>query len=891
MAADSPATRLPAGGNQERKTELMQKFSQKRGIALGAVLALVGSLFGGILPAAAANAVDGEKIAFTPDSGAVDNFNGVVTEDFTLKAYLLPGVSTGSSQASYRFEVTRVSGAMDIMVGVNTGLASSISDTTVPASVSAGAGNASLSAVAYAWQTTASAWATGEARADGSVPIVIRAYTDSGAITLSQQTAVVDIKVWIENNATADQEHGALEWYTTKRVTLHAVTAVPVTAASITQMDSGDTVVTASATVGALNFENISGSYTLRMLSNVDTVFRNTANYETAAGITVTVSPSVTGDQASSRSGVISTSLNVSSSAGVNAGDSLSGRVIYTYGGSNYAMGSSFSMVVTNPGVSELTAAVLTSANSTMSGGTTQATVRTNTTNTFRIHAITGSTSVSKAVSVRFTNTDLALSAGVKELSFNGAASTTSLPSAAAPLTVTTGTDGYGTFTIASSGFSGGETMVMTAFIGNISKSITVEFEAASWTLTPAYTTYQSGAGETTPIVYAVKDQWLQNSARTDQRIKVTRGGTGFNYSTTVSYHSVVAGSVTVDFVPQAATTTGSAKVDAALQHLNANSGGYVDSSVNAGQVTVNVSAAANSFGDGLAVSRSVSVSYFPDTTSWVTVTGEVANTGSAIVVSGTGLVFRASAGADTYSDTITVRAAGDLSYTFDVASTLAGSYTMTLTNGSDTTTSVVVVDAAAADSGASITFDTTEIAAGRTKIITGTVKDANGNPVYTDLASGTATITVVYSGTAGIPVGTMPVETDANGEFRVSVLTSAADSGTFTLTATYLKSGASTALADRITKVQAVTVGTVASDTAADQKVNAGSFKGYVAVYAKGYEGQRLSAKVGNDWVVVASLASNFERVVEFTGAGYTIAVRIYIDRVLVDTITVTTK
>jgi hypothetical protein len=51
------------------------------------------------------------------------------------------------------------------------------------------------------------------------------------------------------------------------------------------------------------------------------------------------------------------------------------------------------------------------------------------------------------------------------------------------------------------------------------------------------------------------------------------------------------------------------------------------------------------------------------------------------------------------------------------------------------------------------------------------------------------------------------------------------------------------------------------------------------------------MSAKVGNDWVVVPVLASNFERVVEFTGAGYTVAVRIYIDRVLIDTITVTTK
>ena len=83
-------------------------------------------------------------------------------------------------------------------------------------------------------------------------------------------------------------------------------------------------------------------------------------------------------------------------------------------------------------------------------------------------------------------------------------------------------------------------------------------------------------------------------------------------------------------------------------------------------------------------------------------------------------------------------------------------------------------------------------------------------------------------------------------------------------------------------------------SAPAAAQKVNAGSFKGYVAVYAKGYEGQRLSAKVGKDWVIVPSIpaaTNDLYRYVEFTGAGVDVAVRIYIDRVLVDTINLTTK
>jgi hypothetical protein len=90
--------------------------------------------------------------------------------------------------------------------------------------------------------------------------------------------------------------------------------------------------------------------------------------------------------------------------------------------------------------------------------------------------------------------------------------------------------------------------------------------------------------------------------------------------------------------------------------------------------------------------------------------------------------------------------------------------------------------------------------------------------------------------------------------------------------------------------------------ETAADapqststQKVNAGSFKGYVAVYALGYEGQRLSAKIGNDWVIVDPIvnneSANLARVTDFTGAGVDIQVRIYIDRVLIDTIPLTTK
>jgi len=89
-------------------------------------------------------------------------------------------------------------------------------------------------------------------------------------------------------------------------------------------------------------------------------------------------------------------------------------------------------------------------------------------------------------------------------------------------------------------------------------------------------------------------------------------------------------------------------------------------------------------------------------------------------------------------------------------------------------------------------------------------------------------------------------------------------------------------------------TTTTMTGAAARTQKVNAGSFKGNVALYALGYEGQRMSAKVGNDWVIVPSIparTNDLFRAVEFVGAGVEISVRLYIDRELVATIPLLTK
>ena len=273
-------------------------------------------------------------------------------------------------------------------------------------------------------------------------------------------------------------------------------------------------------------------------------------------------------------------------------------------------------------------------------------------------------------------------------------------------------------------------------------------------------------------------------------------------------------------------------------------------------------------------------------------ITGTVTTSAGAVgyttvTISAPGVLFEVEttqAGVNYYAfDSVTVRttAAGVYGGVKALSNT-AGAVTVKVTSGSASEDVVLTFNGVAATEAASMTVDVTNAEPGKTMTVSGLVKDAYGNAV--DNVAGDIAIT--YTG-PGFVVGDLPTQTDASGAFSFKVLLGSNDtiSGSVTVLLDADSDDAAND-ADDITVVK-----DLAPAPAADTKVNAGSFKGYVAIYAKGHMGKRLSAKVGNDWVVVPALASNFVRVVEYTGAGYTIAVRIYIDRVLVDTITVTTK
>ncbi len=79
------------------------------------------------------------------------------------------------------------------------------------------------------------------------------------------------------------------------------------------------------------------------------------------------------------------------------------------------------------------------------------------------------------------------------------------------------------------------------------------------------------------------------------------------------------------------------------------------------------------------------------------------------------------------------------------------------------------------------------------------------------------------------------------------------------------------------------------------EQKVTIGTFNGYIAIYTKGYEGQRLTAKVAGRWLKVDPITlvpgKSYSLTKRNTGAGYQINVEVYIDGVLKAEDTVLTR
>ena len=861
----------------------MLKANDKRGLSLGAIFALVASLF---IAAPAAQANENSVVAYIA-TGTSSQTSMVHGEGFELKARFGNGVNdrlanpVNSTVAGFGFKITKPDA---VTVSYQTS-----ATTTSPRFLS------------FSPYDTSNTFGMESSKSSETLTLKV-----VGGTSISTAVSIT-VTTFIDYDNDGVQDGGELDG---NSITITFVPWSSLGAAmTFASPAPGNVGVTASVTLtaGSINWDQLDGKFTIGFAGTEETETGGATYSAIADGgaVTYQLSGAEIEDHAYSFSGAVATAVTSNVAGG--SRDSYSATVYYsadTIGSANPSGASNppklgetliatTSVAVESKTFTALSFSTVTS--STLKKTAEDAgTARTNQAFTLKAYGYSGSaTTVSVAAAKvltvsSVTSMDMDADSGVI---IQGVTYTSSAALLGATITIPAASS-----TVAMSTFGQGSTARSIAFElrgQNLTDTFTVNFETPTYT--PVYTPTNVAAPAGTALTFGVtvEDQWGAASARTDQRIAASVVLSG-STSTTVSA-VVTAGAASVAVSPVPAARTGSATVTLTLQTYNQDTGLWDNGGTDTVAWNVYTSAASDGFVSRTA-SKSASISYGVVHSWSETIAVTVNNSGSAVAVSAPGLMVRnADLTTQTASDALTIIPTAKVA-NFQFAATKTGTYTVTFTNGSATTTSQIVVDAAPSNKGASVIWDTTQITPGKTKVITGTVLDANGNPVDTTRAgeaagdSGTASILVTYTGDAGIVVGTMPTETDADGKFRLSVLTSAADRGTLTLTAVYLADGAATATADKVTSVQAVNVGPAVADSA-DQKVNAGSFKGYVAVYAKGYAGQRLSAKVGNDWMVVESLASNFERVVEFTGAGYTIAVRIYIDRVLVDTITVTTK
>jgi len=889
-----------------------------RGLSLGAIVALVGSLFG-VLPASAAPSTT----AFTFAAAGGSSFSTLLDEDFHMVVQRdTSQVSGADMNASMKFEITTNRAynsstySVGVVTGTHSGLVSAI-PTAYAVSASADSNEFSFMTIhqggnakalnTYLPEFTAGGYSETEsyvvagsrsATANTFIGLQLLQYGAGLYPTTESGAVAVTVRAFLDLNGN-NVFDASTEPSGTQVVNFVKYSSVTATAA-VEALAAGDTAAVATANVSGVNLEQLSGQWSLRLNQWGAVGKIGSVSYSSTVEETFTFSAPAT----------LKKTFTIVSATGSNT---VSADLVYIKSGASVFHGDksqegveSFSDVirwdgvasttVANAGAGDISIYAVTGdnvvANATFPSAAYD--VRANSTYTIRLTA-SGVLSAS-AVTATFTFSNPAVSS-LKYYSVNGGAAVTSGTASATTVTVNA-TTGVAEITVNTVGFTTGDALSISGkIVGHNEEEIALYPVELSWTVTADATEVATAPNTATAVGVTVKDQFGVKSALTTQRVKFY-WHSGYSGSATNSFVTLTAGEADALMTPSRTPSTGSAVVKAQLQNYSGTLGNWSDDSATAATVNVTVTDATNGFRTGLAASYSASISYGA-AFSWSSAINAayVVVTGSPVVVSGTGLIFK-DANGDTASDSITLPGNATAQVTFQVTGRTAGSFPITVTAGSATTTSIIVVSPARSNDGASITWDTSAIAAGKTKIVTGKVVDANGNPVDTTMIgtgagdSGTASIVVTFQGSAGIPVGSMPTETNADGEFQVSVLTSAADSGTFTLTAVYLPQGSATATDDKVTSVQAITVGDGASsDSSGDTKVNAGSFKGYVAVYAKGYEGKRLSAKIGNDWVVVESLASNFERVTDFTGAGYTIAVRIYIDRVLIDTITVTTK
>lgn len=823
----------------------MAQNSTRRGLAWAAAASLIASLFGAMPASADAN------ISLTPAKGTSTGM--FIDQVFSLKAATLNATTDASvGKLKYQIEKSATAGAL-------LWTASSIAgDSMTPGNGASVSAAATMSVV-----VPVSATAVGTAKNIFSMKL--------NDVTTSSASVDVKVTAFIDND-----NDGVLDDSEPREaVTVNFLKYSSVTAnVALTQPIVGDTKIKATGSISGINTDQLSTGYL-----SIKTVLSSSATASSVSGTATggSVSPALT-DHLSNGAATITSSTFV-------VGVSVSAQAVFN----SQLLGTAAVAAVKDRSITAWTISPVKGDNAKASGSA-EVEARVNSAFKVTVKALTNSTAVASVPGTLTLTTSETLSS-TKYITVNGSNLTTSAGVTNYELALTTGAAGTVDVEVSTTGFGDNDTFSFVVTGQNLSTS------SMMVTRTPVFTVKNldgdsklAGMGATTALNWSVVDQWSVLSKRTNQRLSfVVTNPTGM--AAKLDAVAVSAGKVTANLVATPSTVAGTIEVYAKLQEQNQDTGIFSDMSFTATTVSVIVSSSAPAFSTKPAASYSSSISYG---TVWsyspLVAAGAIKTSlgGASVTITGTDVIFWYDDA--TYSGTVTIptNASGNLE-AFKLASRKAGTKVLTFKVGTTETTASYVVDEAIFDTGTNIAVSTQYIDADAATQVTVTLTDANGNPVQTyGATSGSVAIDYV-SNKGGAILGSIDGKTNAKGQFSFTILTGGNDNGSGTLTVTYNKNGTATATKDVITKAFTMTVGK-APVAAAEGKLTVGSFKGFLAIYASGYEGKKLSYKVAGKWGSVASLKS-FQRVVRKTGAGFTVKVDLYVDGSLVKSETVTTK
>jgi hypothetical protein len=830
----------------------MFKKDTRRGLALGAAFSLVASLFG----AAPAALADETSVVVAPMVGTSNTM--LITEDFVVKTRM--GTGADSSK------INNLKYYIEKPAGYNLSISHTVSATIAASAFINSTGNTSTQSAIAAGSTNSVVTPVGASTINVN-QLRLQLWSTSMPTSLS---AAVTVKVTAFLDVDPDGAFVATEphqVYLVSFVPWSAMAAsVTLTAGSV----RGAVKASAIAAVSGVNVEQLDGEFNLQ--------FRSTY------GSGVTMSDDI---KSFAVSGAMSASVPVSASAPVGA--SQSATLYYDVTNDNtFAPGETLvtsELAITEATVAGVTFSPVVGPNLTKTGaGASDA--RLSSTFNLKAWAFTGSTVVAaKVPTFTFTTSAVALSA-TKYVVVNGVTFTQSSIATNGSITLTAGADGKGDISVTTVGFASTDAITFNLSSENRAGSYVVTPRAVLFSVSSAVGAFAvSEAGQNVTANFVVVDQFGVAPSQNDQTVVFSIVGGAI--STSTQSIAVVGGKASVTVTPKSAVATGSFTITPNLFYTDRAGVLIADNdSVIALTVFVQTVGSSNSFTVKPAqASYSASISYGVALSYSADITVKVALTGSAVVLSSPGLIIHS--GLVSASDTLTVAAGSNGVVTFKATSRMAGTYTVSIIAGTATASTQVVVAAAAGNAGAAVSYDKSELVVGKTTAITGTLVDANGNPVAT---GPTASIVVAWTG-GGLPFN-VPSATDALGEFKFQVLVLSTEVGDAALAVTYRPNGAAvdTKNLSFATAIALVKTATVSSE----QKVTIGTFTGFTAVFVKGYEGKKLSVKLAGKWSVVPSImdsSAGYYLFKQKTGAGYVADVVVYIDGVEVERATVTTK